>query len=174
MMTALSSRSRATEGHSVENGRSAPPVRMALILRMLGFDTLYDNHFHDDAIAALSGQDRRIVVTRGRELLTRRAVTHGCYVHALKSEVQLREVVERADLARSARPLTLCLHCNVPRPPVDKARVLDRPPPRRKAVLRTLHYLRRMLARVPEGPHWRTMRRLIDGLVPTEQNSGTE
>lgn len=147
---------------------------LAHMLRMLGFDTLYDNHFHDDTIVAISGQDGRIVLTRDRELLKRRAVTHGCYVHALKSELQLREVVERLDLARSARPLTLCLHCNVPLRPVDKASVMDRLPPSVK-----LHYERFSTCDVCgrvfwEGSHWRNMRRVIDGLLPTEQNTGTE
>ena len=91
---------------------------LAHMLRMLGFDTLYDNHYLDDAIVAIGEQDGRIVLTRDRELLKRRAVTHGCYVHALKSEDQLREIVERLDLARSAKPFTLCLHCNAPLRPV--------------------------------------------------------
>ena len=80
---------------------------LARMLRMLGFDTLYDHHFQDDDIVATAERDGRIVLTRDRELLKRRAVTHGCYVHALKSEQQLRESVERLDLARSARPFTL-------------------------------------------------------------------
>lgn len=47
---------------------------LARLLRMAGFDTLYD-HRHDDArIAALSAQDERIVLTRDRDLLKRRAV----------------------------------------------------------------------------------------------------
>ena len=36
------------------------------MLRMLGFDTLYDNHFQDDAIVAMAGREGRIVLTRGR------------------------------------------------------------------------------------------------------------
>src|SRR3569833_3335991 len=103
---------------------------LARMLRMLGFDTLYDNHFHDDTIVAICEQDGRIVLTRDRELLKRREVTHGCYVHALKPEAQLKEIVERLDLTRSARPFTLCLHCNVQLRPVDKASVVDRLPAR--------------------------------------------
>jgi hypothetical protein len=147
---------------------------LAHMLRMLGFDTLYDNHFHDDAIVAIAEQDGRIVLTRDRELLKRRAVTHGCYVHALKSEAQLREVVERLDLARSARLFTLCLHCNAPLRPVDKARVLERLP------LRVQEYYDRfstcdVCGRVYwEGSHWRNMRRLLDGVLPNEHTGGTE
>jgi hypothetical protein len=38
---------------------------------------------------------RQIVLTRDRELLKRRGVTHGCYVHALGSGPQLREIIDR-------------------------------------------------------------------------------
>jgi uncharacterized protein with PIN domain len=145
---------------------------LAHMLRMLGFDTLYDNHYHDDAIVALAEQEGRIVLTRDRELLKRRAVTHGCYVHALKSEQQLREIVERLDLARSARPLTLCLHCNAPLHAVDKASVLDRLPPRVQA-----HYDRfstcDACGRVYwEGSHWRNMQKMLDGLLSSGQEPG--
>ncbi|MES2368853.1 MAG: Mut7-C RNAse domain-containing protein [Pseudomonadota bacterium] len=138
---------------------------LARMLRMLGFDTLYDNHIHDDAIVAICEQDGRIVLTRDRELLKRRAVTHGCYVHALKPEAQLQEIVERLDLARSARPFALCLHCNVPLRPVDKASVVDRLPPRVR-----MHYDRfslcDMCGRVYwEGSHWLHMRQMLDGVL---------
>jgi uncharacterized protein with PIN domain len=138
---------------------------LARMLRMLGFDTLYDNHFDDDEIVAICERDGRIVLTRDRELLKRRAVTHGCYVHALKSEPQLREVVERLDLARNARPFTLCLHCNSALRPVDKASGLDRLPPRVRE-----HYERFSTCDVCgrvywEGSHWQNMRRLLDGIL---------
>lgn len=138
---------------------------LARMLRMLGFDTVYDNHIHDDAIVAICEQDGRIVLTRDRELLKRRAVTHGCYVHALKPEAQLQEIVERLDLARSARPFALCLHCNVPLRPVDKASVADRLPPRVR-----MHYDRfslcDMCGRVYwEGSHWLHMRQMLDGVL---------
>jgi hypothetical protein len=146
---------------------------LAHMLRMLGFDTLYDNHFHDDEIVAISEQDGRIVLTRDRELLKRRAVTHGCYVHALKSEAQLREVVERLDLARSARPFTLCLHCNTPLRQVDKASVLERLPPRVRECYEHFSTCDGCGRVYWEGSHWRNMRRLLDGVLPGEEGGGT-
>jgi uncharacterized protein with PIN domain len=147
---------------------------LAHMLRMLGFDTLYDNQFHDDTVVALAEQDGRIVLTRDRELLKRRAVTHGCYVHALKSEQQLREIVERLDLLRSARPFTRCLHCNAPLRGIDKASVLDRLPPRVQA-----HYDRfstcDACGRVYwEGSHWHNMKRMLNGLVSNRRESGAD
>ena len=97
---------------------------------MTGFDTLYDNHYDDAEIERLALAEQRIVLTRDRELLKRRTISHGCYVRALRSEAQLREVFDRLDLARSARPFTRCLSCNGELEPVDKSRIADRLPPR--------------------------------------------
>ena len=52
----------------------------------------------------------RIVLTRDRDLLKRRSITHGCDLHAQKPAQQLRELFERLDLARSVRQFSLCLH----------------------------------------------------------------
>jgi hypothetical protein len=77
---------------------------LARLLRMMGFDTLYDNHFADDEIERIAAAQARIVLTRDRDLLKRKSITHGCYVRALRPQEQLREVCERLQLARSARP----------------------------------------------------------------------
>ena len=84
---------------------------LAHLLRMAGFDTLYDNNFQDSEIETIAVRDSRIVLTRDRELLKRRSITHGCFVHTLKPPQQLCEIFDRLDLARSVRPFTLCLHC---------------------------------------------------------------
>ncbi len=103
---------------------------LAHLLRMAGFDTLYENDFADRDIAEISAREGRIVLTRDRELLKRREVTHGCYVRALKSEHQFREIFDRLDLARSARPFILCLHCNAPLRPLEPALARPRVPPK--------------------------------------------
>ncbi|MCC6071873.1 Mut7-C ubiquitin/RNAse domain-containing protein [Massilia sp. GCM10020059] len=102
---------------------------LARFLRMAGFDTLYDNNYMDGDIEKTSISENRIVLTRDRELLKRRGITHGCYVHAIRSEEQFREIVRRLDLAGSIKPFTLCLKCNAPLRQVDKAEVIDRLPP---------------------------------------------
>jgi len=146
---------------------------LAHLLRMAGFDTLYDNHFDDGEIEALASSQGRIVLTRDRELLKRRTITHGCYVHAIKPERQLRLMFERLDLSRSARPFSLCLRCNAPLQGISKAQVLDRLPPS----VRTLH---ERFSTCPichgvfwEGTHWQRMRALLDrtmeGLAPASQ-----
>lgn len=139
---------------------------LARLLRMLGYDTLYSNQLDDDEIIELSARDGRIILTRDRELLKRKEVTHGCFVHALKAEAQFGEIVERLQLAGGARPFTLCLHCNRPLEAVEKTAVVDRLPFQVRE-----HYDR--FCTCPgcgrifwEGSHWDRMWRRLRAAVP--------
>ncbi|MDB5936655.1 MAG: Twitching motility protein PilT [Massilia sp.] len=135
---------------------------LARLLRMAGFDTLYDNDFGDDEIARIASDDGRLVLTRDRELLKRRNIEHGRYVHALRPAAQLVEVVDRLGLAPGATPFTLCLHCNAALRGVDKTAVLEQLPP----MVRELHEEFRtcdVCHRVYwKGSHWRRMRALLE------------
>ena len=71
---------------------------LARLLRMLGFDAVYSNTIADEQIRDLAQAEGRIVLTRDRELLKRREITHGCFVRALKPSLQLREIVQRLQL----------------------------------------------------------------------------
>jgi uncharacterized protein with PIN domain len=138
---------------------------LARLLRLIGFDTLYDNGFHDAEIAAISAREGRIVLSRDLELLKRRGIDHGCYVHAIEPEAQLREIVERLDLRRSARPFRLCLRCNAPLRPIAREAVVDRLPPRVRegqARFSTCDVCGRVYW---EGSHWRAMRRRLDEVL---------
>lgn len=138
---------------------------LARLLRMAGFDTLYDNHFDDAEIEAVAQREGRIVLSRDRELLKRRGIDHGCHVHAIVPEAQLREIVVRLDLRRSARPFSRCLRCNAPLRDIAKAVVLDRLPPNvREAQVRfsTCDVCGRVYW---EGSHWRDMRRVLDAAL---------
>ena len=108
---------------------------------------------------------RRGVLTRDRELLKRRDITHGCYVHALRSEAQLREVFDRLDLARSVRPFTRCLSCNAPLRPLDAAQAAPRVPPRVRAQHQRFVTCDGCGRIFWEGSHWRRMRTLVDAML---------
>ncbi|MGZ5200375.1 MAG: Mut7-C RNAse domain-containing protein [Telluria sp.] len=144
---------------------------LARFLRMAGFDTVYDNNIHDDEIEALAASEDRVVLTRDRELLKRRTITHGCYVHALKPEEQLREVFNRLDLAGSAHPFTLCLHCNAPLRTVDKAEVAGRLPPavrEEQDNFNTCDCCQRLYWK---GSHWKRMSGLLERAADMHANA---
>ena len=139
---------------------------LARLLRLAGFDTLYDNHFHDREIARLCAEEGRIVLTRDRGLLKRREVTHGCYVRALHPQQQLREVVDRLDLTGSMRPFTRCLVCNALLRRAAGDEVDSKVP---AGVLERHHRFAACegCGRVYwEGSHWRRMEGMIGSVVP--------
>lgn len=145
---------------------------LAHLLRMTGFDTLYDNNYHDRQIELLAAQERRIVLTRDRELLKRRSITHGCYVRALKPPDQLCEIFDRLDLAHSIKPFTLCLNCNAPLRPVEKAAVLERLPPsvrERFDHFSTCDICQRVFW---EGSHWQRMRVMLEECIQLNRFAG--
>lgn len=139
---------------------------LARLLRMAGFDTLYDNHFDDQEIAEIAAREERIVLTRDRELLKRRLVDHGCYVRARKPAQQLRELFMRLDLAGSARPFSLCLHCNLPLRPFDREEARERLPSRIGCSYPRFMYCDKCRRLYWEGTHWRAMRALLAPLLP--------
>ncbi len=139
---------------------------LARLLRMAGFDTLYQNDFDDADIAAIAEREGRIVLTRDRDLLKRRNVAHGCYVKALKAGAQLKEVVERMELAGSTKPFTLCLSCNADLHAVDKAAVIDRLPPSVREAHTEFQTCMVCKGVFWKGSHWKRMCDVLAGIAP--------
>jgi uncharacterized protein with PIN domain len=140
---------------------------LARLMRMAGFDTLYDNGYADASIEAIAVQESRIVLSRDRELLKRRAIVHGCFPHALEPPPQFRQVCARFALAPLARPFTRCLACNAPLRDIDKSQVLERLPAsvrEHQQAFSTCDVCRRVYW---QGSHWRRMRDLLEPLLAT-------
>ena len=103
--------------------------KLAYFLRMLGFDTLYRNDFQDKELITIASDERRVLLSKDRELLSDPLVTRGYHVRAKHPREQLNEVLERFDLFHSVAPLQRCLRCNSVLEPVDKAIVRHLLPP---------------------------------------------
>lgn len=139
---------------------------LARFLRMLGYDTVHHNGVADAEIRRFAQEDRRLVLSRDRELLKCRDIAQGCYVHAKKPEEQLRELAGRFALASRARPFTLCLACNLPLDPIAKADIAHRLPA-------SVAERQSSFMRCPgcdriywPGSHYRRMRAALGRLVP--------
>jgi uncharacterized protein with PIN domain len=136
--------------------------RLAKLLRMLGFDSLYSNSYDDAELSRLSGQQGRIVLTRDRELLKRSAVSHGYCLRSDHPMDQLLEVLKRFDLGEKVRPFTRCLRCNRLLQDVDPEVATASVP---EYVARTYDRYKscpgcgRLYWR---GSHWEHMRRLLE------------
>ncbi|TFW09313.1 twitching motility protein PilT [Oxalobacteraceae bacterium OM1] len=103
--------------------------QLARQLRMLGFDALYRNDYSDAEVARIAAEEGRVVLTRDRDLLIRKEIVHGCYLHAIDGDEQVAEVISRYRLQQAVRAFSRCLTCNGELRSVPKAEVEDRVPP---------------------------------------------
>lgn len=99
--------------------------RLARLLRVLGFDVWWSSDTDDQTLAVISLEQQRILLTRDRGLLKRRAITHGLFVRSQQPEQQTLEVIQRLDLRQRLAPLTRCVRCNGRLDTVSKDEVID-------------------------------------------------
>jgi len=88
--------------------------KLARHLRLAGFDCLWSRDWDDGALVDAAVAEDRIVLTRDKGVLRRRAVARGRFVRAVESEAQLAEVVRAFGLRAQLRPFSRCRECNVP------------------------------------------------------------
>ncbi len=137
---------------------------LARRLRMLGFDVLYRNSYDDAEVARIARDEGRVVLTRDRNLLMHRAITHGSYIHAIDPRRQLAEVLDRLDLRRAIRPFTRCLCCNAPLQPVDKSAIAERIPPTTRRYYDNYWQCTGCAHIYWQGSHWRRMQAEVKAL----------
>ncbi|MDY7080526.1 MAG: Mut7-C RNAse domain-containing protein [Chloroflexota bacterium] len=137
--------------------------RLAKWLRLLGYDTTYENTATDPELARLARSEGRVLLTRDRELSARR----GLRTLLIQSEVLEEQVREVRDALGPPPqpPLSRCVVCNTTLETASPAEIADCVPP---YVLRTQSEFRRCpgCGRVYwPGSHIREMRRRIERLV---------
>jgi uncharacterized protein with PIN domain/sulfur carrier protein ThiS len=104
--------------------------KLGSFLRMLGFDTLYQNAFTDDELIRISNEEARVLLSRDRLLVSNARLTRAYAVMETNPRPQLVEVLRRFDLAGSVRPFSRCMRCNTVLRGIPKDTVIDRLPPK--------------------------------------------
>ena len=158
------------EVHPIQNGCPVEPRflldchlgRLAAHLRMLGFDSLYQNDYDDSKLAEIVDQQERILLTRDRRLLMRKVVVHGYCLRSLDSTAQLSEVIQRFDLTHRIRPFHRCLRCNALVEPVEKEVILDRLEPLTRKYFDEFHICPNCQQIYWKGSHYERMVRVIE------------
>jgi len=138
--------------------------RLAVYLRMLGFDTLYRNNYDDLELAVVSSQENRILLTRDLGLLKRSLVSRGYYVRAQDPRQQAREVVRRFDLRRAFKPFSRCLRCNDLLEPVPEEDVAEQLLPGTQQHYHEFFRCRSCGQAYWKGAHYQRLVRLIESI----------
>lgn len=144
--------------------------RLARYLRMLGFDTLYDNALPDRELVTVSCTERRVLLTRDRELLMHRALTHGVFVRGDRPREQLGYVLSRLDLRDSCIPFARCMSCNGQLEPIDRDLVLGRVPSGVTDRHRHFRWCPECGRIYWRGTHWRRMKTMVESTLGSRRS----
>ena len=139
---------------------------LARRLRLLGFDAWYRTHAPDRLLAEIAVRDDRILLSRDRQLLLRRAIVHGYCPRSNDPDQQLVEVADRYGLAARQEPLTRCVRCNGGLTAVSKAEILEELPERTRGAFDTFARCSDCHQVYWPGAHTRALDRILSRVAP--------
>jgi uncharacterized protein len=132
--------------------------KLAHLLRMTGFDALYDPHADDQELAYISAGQQRILLTHDRTLLHRKNVVYAYHVWSQKPEEQLIEVLRRYQLYGQVRLFERCIICNSLLVPAEKESIRLLVPPRIYEACATFKVCQTCERVYWQGSHYENMR----------------
>lgn len=142
--------------------------RLARYLRLLGFDTLFENDPGDPELARISSQEGRVLLSRDRELLQRRSLTHALWIPPIRPHEQLVYLVEHLDLRGLFKPFTRCTVCNGLLSPVSREHSDPDVPPSVRAAFDTFWRCDGCARVYWQGSHYERLKVLVGQLSPAD------
>ena len=141
--------------------------RLAAYLRLLGLDCVHRAHFPDEDVARVAVDEDRVLLSRDKRLLMRRAIVHGGFVHATDPMEQVPEVLHRFGAPETIAPFTP-LHGVQRRAATgrDREQVEDRLLPDTREYYREFRECPDCRRVFWEGSHVRRMRAWVDAWLP--------
>ena len=139
--------------------------RLAKYLRLCGFDSLFSKYFDDREIIDVAVAEKRIILTRDKQLLKDKRVTHGYWIRSQNHTEQLMEIFVRFDLRDRLQLFTRCITCNTVLEKVSKEEIEHR------LLADTSRYYSKF-TRCPgcdriywEGSHYNNMKVIIENVI---------
>ena len=139
--------------------------KLAKSLRLFGFDTFCDTGLDDREIIRFSLSEKRIILTRDKDLLKSRDVTDGFRILSQSPEEQLKEVFIRFDLKSQINPFTRCTECNGLLETVPKEEIIHRLHPKTREYYFNFKKCPGCDRIYWEGSHYERMRIYIDSVI---------
>ncbi len=137
-------------------------ARLAAYLRLLGLDCVHRALFPDEEVARVSVEEHRVLLSRDKRLLMRRAVVHGGVVRATDPMEQVPEVLHRFGAPEAIAPFSRCMACNGVLLPAGREQVEDRLRPDTRAYYREFRECPGCRRVYWDGSHVRRMRAWVD------------
>jgi len=144
--------------------------KLARVLRLLGFDTYYENTYADKTIAQLAASENRIVLTRDIGLLKHKSIIHGYWLRSQHPYEQLKEVTYYYNLASQIQPFTRCLACNGCIGTIAKEKIIEQIPPKTKEYFYKFYQCSNCKRIYWEGSHYERMQEFIQNFTSSNIN----
>jgi len=135
------------------------------LLRMLGFDTLYNIAFSNESLVNIALEQHRVLLSRnafiGRHypLLLTFCISHD------EPAVQLKEVLQHFQLAQHIQPFSRCMVCNGRLEPVSKETILNELPEKTAIYYHEFWQCTNCRRIYWKGPHYNRMMRFIANIA---------
>ena len=139
--------------------------KLAVLLRVLGFDTAWDDSWSEPALTRRGINEKRTVLSRSRSLLKRAVMDNAMLIRADDPDAQAAEVVGRFLLADRVRLFGRCSKCNGLLAEVPKEEVASRIPPKTAKWLDTYYLCRDCDQLFWEGTHVTALRGRVSKIL---------
>jgi uncharacterized protein with PIN domain len=100
--------------------------KLTKYLRLCGYDTYYRTDIDDEEIIKQALSGKRVILTRDKEILKSKKVTHGFWIRSQHPRTQFKEVITHLDIRKPVALFTRCMECNGLLREVEKNEILDR------------------------------------------------
>jgi uncharacterized protein with PIN domain len=81
-------------------------------MRMLGFDIDFNGSYTEQDIIEKSIREKRIILTKRKELLKSESITHAMLIRPGTAEEQVKTIIDDLDISDRINPFSRCLGCN--------------------------------------------------------------
>ncbi|MCE5345369.1 MAG: Mut7-C ubiquitin/RNAse domain-containing protein [Bacteroidales bacterium] len=139
--------------------------KLTKYMRLCNFDTYYRTDYNDQEIVDIAISEKRIILTRDRELLKKKLVTRGYWIRSQHLDEQLREVFLRFDLKNQIRLFNRCIECNGILADISKENILDRLLPKTRQYYQKFKICPGCDRIYWEGSHSERMKGIIDDII---------
>ncbi len=100
--------------------------KLARRMRLLGFDTYFEKEASVGELVDIAEKSDKIVLTRSRELLTRKRIKNGLLIRSTDPEIQVLEVIKKFNLRNLSKPFSRCFLCNCVLKKLNKEDIIER------------------------------------------------
>ena len=142
--------------------------KLARMLRMLGFDTVYSNAFSNAELISIAQEQQRVLLSRNGAIGRKHPALNSFFISHDEPEAQLAHVLQHFHLLACIQPFSRCMVCNGILEPVSKEAVLTKLPEKTAIYYHEFWQCANCKRIYWKGPHYNRMMRFIQKVTDNQ------